>query len=1053
MAKNFEAQIQVKDKNSISTLQKIMKETDKLKKSMDKIGAKPIQMKVKEDSTFKKAQDDLKKLANPKINPIQLKVNDSLTPMMHKLEGSISNTFRQINSQVGALAPKLAALNAASAGTGAGLLGGAAAGRLLGGRNRGNGSGGSGGSSRFRFPNIKLPDLNGAANWGLNATRLMTRGTVLGLNVLARNLPTMMGPLADAFDKSNPFMKKGDRQMVGESWFSMMIDKQKKKMDELNKAYQAKSGKSRKEYLPQYKMNTFNPWEAMGMGDGPDVTMMERTTKGLFERIKNGASSVKNSLKTMFSGGALSGLKNMVSSIGRINFSGIGSSLRRAFTGINFRGIGSSIRGAFGPGIWNSLQTTGTRALFGIQRNGFRALYGLSMPIAALGRGFLKIPALAGRAFGVLGPIVGGIFRGFGAVGRMAFKGIASAGKIALKGVGSVFSILGSGLKSALIGAFRMAATAGKAALVAATAAVGVGIHGLAQQESNAVSMKHFIKNGNAGMSDDQVKTTSDAYMKNLTQLGNETPFENPDIYGAGRKAVQVTGGNTSQAMDLTRLAADMAALNPGKTVEQAMEALADLKRGEAGRMGEFSADKYNQTTLNAAIGKDGNASLTAEEANKAFEVLTHKGGAIYDQNAGGSKELSTTLSGKWSTMTGTFGQMMVDAMVPFSDSMKGTLDSITAGLNAFGPKLTAAMQKAADMGKVAFSFLTDLGKGDSSNFPIIEHLVNSFNILKKAVQPIVDSVSKQFDKLSTSVGGSFGDVGEIIEKVSQAIADRIEALAPVFDLIQPAFEVIKNAAIACWPVVQGIVRIGAKVIGDIVEWLKPVLGSVGSVFESIGKIVADVWPSIETTIMNVWKNLQPVLDLLKDAAGAIADVFNYCWPGIADVIKTLWGIIGPLLEALSKVIGGIAWGVDQVIKKFKEWGEWMAGNSDKFKQAEKAGMKNPFAPNANPDQFTYHGAYDGGGAGGWGGPPKEEEKADGSNAWGLNRVPFDGYKSILHEGERVLTAREARQQDAGSLAAAGASNYEIHVHEASNPHETAKIIFQELQKAQFNRG
>ena len=35
-----------------------------------------------------------------------------------------------------------------------------------------------------------------------------------------------------------------------------------------------------------------------------------------------------------------------------------------------------------------------------------------------------------------------------------------------------------------------------------------------------------------------------------------------------------------------------------------------------------------------------------------------------------------------------------------------------------------------------------------------------------------------------------------------------------------------------------------------------------------------------------------------------------------------------------------------------------------------------------------------------------------GSNAWGLDRVPYDNYLTYLHEGERVLTAREARSQD-----------------------------------------
>ena len=34
--------------------------------------------------------------------------------------------------------------------------------------------------------------------------------------------------------------------------------------------------------------------------------------------------------------------------------------------------------------------------------------------------------------------------------------------------------------------------------------------------------------------------------------------------------------------------------------------------------------------------------------------------------------------------------------------------------------------------------------------------------------------------------------------------------------------------------------------------------------------------------------------------------------------------------------------------------------------------------------------------------------------AYGLDRVPYDGYAAVLHQGERVLTAREAREADRG---------------------------------------
>lgn len=46
------------------------------------------------------------------------------------------------------------------------------------------------------------------------------------------------------------------------------------------------------------------------------------------------------------------------------------------------------------------------------------------------------------------------------------------------------------------------------------------------------------------------------------------------------------------------------------------------------------------------------------------------------------------------------------------------------------------------------------------------------------------------------------------------------------------------------------------------------------------------------------------------------------------------------------------------------------------------------------------------GGSGSGGGTP--------TNAWGQRRVPYDNYFTMLHEGERVLTAQEARNADAG---------------------------------------
>ena len=62
-----------------------------------------------------------------------------------------------------------------------------------------------------------------------------------------------------------------------------------------------------------------------------------------------------------------------------------------------------------------------------------------------------------------------------------------------------------------------------------------------------------------------------------------------------------------------------------------------------------------------------------------------------------------------------------------------------------------------------------------------------------------------------------------------------------------------------------------------------------------------------------------------------------------------------------------------------------------------------PESDSADPaaGDWSYNADLDGGSAGA-------------GHAYGLRRVPYDNYAALLHEGERVLTAREAREQDRG---------------------------------------
>ena len=78
----------------------------------------------------------------------------------------------------------------------------------------------------------------------------------------------------------------------------------------------------------------------------------------------------------------------------------------------------------------------------------------------------------------------------------------------------------------------------------------------------------------------------------------------------------------------------------------------------------------------------------------------------------------------------------------------------------------------------------------------------------------------------------------------------------------------------------------------------------------------------------------------------------------------------------------------------------------------------------------------------------------DGSHAFGLKRVPYDGYRALLHQGEEVLTAEEAREQDngAGGVQIVITGN-EFQVRQDSDIDGIAQALARELRKAGLRAG
>lgn len=171
--------------------------------------------------------------------------------------------------------------------------------------------------------------------------------------------------------------------------------------------------------------------------------------------------------------------------------------------------------------------------------------------------------------------------------------------------------------------------------------------------EQYEVSMEHWL-DGNTKKAKELTKW--------MGEFADITPFSSPELFPALTRAVSISDKDLDKSKRLLGIASDMAALTPDRSVEDAMQAIANSKMGNTVMLQGFGLD-ISKKQMDDMGGWD----ILLDKLEKEFR--------------GGAEKLSKTASGVVATLKGYRGSLMRSIGTGFLEPMKPRLDAINQWL------------------------------------------------------------------------------------------------------------------------------------------------------------------------------------------------------------------------------------------------------------------------------------------------------------------------------------------------------------------------------------
>ncbi len=401
---------------------------------------------------------------------------------------------------------------------------------------------------------------------------------------------------------------------------------------------------------------------------------------------------------------------------------------------------------------------------------------------------------------------------------------------------------------------------------------------------------------------------------------------------------------------------------------------------------------------------KNADGSVRSQE-----EVLNDAVRALQGMEDGAEKAaLATDLFGKAGT-----------ELMPLLNSEAGSFDEMR--------------QQAHDLGLVLSDEAVDAGVHLTDTIDQCERSFKSIvTQIGVAVMPLVQSaaewVLENMPLIQSVLGAVFEFFGNVISSVVEYITTLKSAAADWLADHQGTIDAVLSGLSGLWQFVQTIFSalmtaagalgdwLGAwadENLGDIVQAVTAAVNSIISFVSAFASWASAFWQAHGQTIMSIVRPLlEAVKTIISTALQAITQVFNI----FAALFRGDWGelfrgiatLVLTILNGIVSTIGNIFQSIINLI--FAKYNDMYNAGRSIF-QGLFDGIAGVWSSIYNwvvekvnwlSDRLSFWNSS------------QSKMRANGSHATGLEYVPFDGYRAILHKGERVLTAEQAKEADKG---------------------------------------